>query len=112
MRSMLVIGLGRFGRHLAIKLVELGNEVMVVDTDEDAIIELPPLNQRFEAGDSDSWNRTFLFAKSLGFKFPPVIQGPLIRWILIAQATVILAGWFKHPLSLHPATGMGTTCLS
>ena len=32
MRSMLVIGLGRFGRHLAIKLAELGNEVLVIDS--------------------------------------------------------------------------------
>ncbi len=34
MRSMLVIGLGDFGEHLALRLAELGNEVMVVDTDE------------------------------------------------------------------------------
>ena len=31
MRSMLVIGLGRFGEYLALRLAELGNEVMVVD---------------------------------------------------------------------------------
>lgn len=37
MRSMLVIGLGRFGSHLALRLTELGNEVMVVDADEDAV---------------------------------------------------------------------------
>ncbi|MEF9895058.1 MAG: TrkA family potassium uptake protein [Clostridia bacterium] len=34
MKSMLVIGLGRFGKHLAQKCMELGNEVMVVDKDE------------------------------------------------------------------------------
>ena len=37
MRSMLVIGLGRFGGHLARKLSDLGNEVMVVDMDEEAV---------------------------------------------------------------------------
>ena len=37
MRSMLVIGLGRFGRHLATRLAELGNEVMVVDANEAAV---------------------------------------------------------------------------
>jgi len=31
MKSVLVIGLGRFGYHLATKLQELGNDVMVVD---------------------------------------------------------------------------------
>ncbi|QSX09584.1 TrkA family potassium uptake protein [Alkalibacter rhizosphaerae] len=51
MRSMLVIGLGRFGRHLAIKLVELGNEVMVVDTDEDAINKMAPFVTRAQIGD-------------------------------------------------------------
>ena len=29
MKSFLVLGLGRFGRHLAGKLMDLGNEVMV-----------------------------------------------------------------------------------
>ncbi|MBF7097324.1 potassium channel family protein [Alkalibacter mobilis] len=51
MRSMLVIGLGRFGRHLAIKLAELGNEVMVVDTDEDAINKIAPYVTRAQIGD-------------------------------------------------------------
>ena len=42
MRSMLVIGLGRFGGHLARKLADLGNEVMVVDMDEDAVERIVP----------------------------------------------------------------------
>ncbi|MBQ8526345.1 MAG: TrkA family potassium uptake protein [Clostridia bacterium] len=37
MKSFLVIGLGRFGRHLAKKLMEFGNDVMVVDKSEDVI---------------------------------------------------------------------------
>ncbi|MEG0268913.1 MAG: TrkA family potassium uptake protein [Clostridia bacterium] len=42
MRSMLVIGLGRFGRHLAINLAELGNEVMVVDKEEAMVNTVAP----------------------------------------------------------------------
>ncbi|MEG0512110.1 MAG: TrkA family potassium uptake protein [Clostridia bacterium] len=42
MRSMLVIGLGRFGRHLAINLAELGNEVMVVDKEEAMVNAVAP----------------------------------------------------------------------
>lgn len=38
MKSILVLGLGRFGRHLAHKLQQLGNEVMVIDKDE-ALVE-------------------------------------------------------------------------
>ena len=40
MKSMLVIGLGRFGRHLSLKLTSLGNEVMIVDRDEAAVTAL------------------------------------------------------------------------
>lgn len=38
MKSILVIGMGRFGRHLAKKMLELGNDVMIVDKDA-AVIE-------------------------------------------------------------------------
>ncbi len=37
MKSVLIIGMGRTGRHLANKLQELGNEVMIVDKDPDLI---------------------------------------------------------------------------
>ena len=43
MYSMLVIGLGRFGTNLAVKLSELGNEVMTVDIDEQKINKIAPL---------------------------------------------------------------------
>ncbi len=42
MKSMLVIGVGRFGRHLSVKLAELGNEVMVVDKDEEKVAHIAP----------------------------------------------------------------------
>lgn len=51
MRSMLIIGLGRFGRHLAQKLMELGNEVMVVDKDEAPVDEIAPMVTRAQIGD-------------------------------------------------------------
>lgn len=34
MKTILLIGLGRFGRHIAMKLNELNHQVMVVDKDE------------------------------------------------------------------------------
>lgn len=40
MKSILVIGSGRFGKHLAKKMLELGNDVLVVDKDEDKIERL------------------------------------------------------------------------
>lgn len=40
MKSFLVIGLGRFGSYLSIKLASLKNEVMVVDKNEEAVKEV------------------------------------------------------------------------
>lgn len=37
MKSVLIIGMGRMGRHLAKKMLQLGNDVMVVDVREDII---------------------------------------------------------------------------
>ena len=37
MKSVLVVGLGRFGRHVAMKLDELKHEVMAVDIQEDRV---------------------------------------------------------------------------
>ncbi len=51
MRSMLVIGAGRFGQNLAIKLAELHNEVMLVDVDEEAVQKLEPFVTRVQIGD-------------------------------------------------------------
>ncbi len=51
MRSMLIIGAGRFGKNLAIKLTELHNEVMLVDINEDAVQKLENLVTRVQIGD-------------------------------------------------------------
>ena len=37
MKNILIIGLGRFGKHLAEKFIELGDEVMVIDRHEEAV---------------------------------------------------------------------------
>ncbi|MBP1758618.1 MAG: ktrA [Firmicutes bacterium] len=51
MKSLLIIGLGRFGTHLAMNLMELGNEVMAVDKDEAVVQKLVPSVTRAEIGD-------------------------------------------------------------
>ncbi len=40
MKNILIIGLGRFGKHLAEKFTELGDEVMIIDRDEEAVQEI------------------------------------------------------------------------
>ena len=51
MKSFLVIGLGKFGAHLARRLTELGNEVMVVDTQEDYVQELADVVDNAQVAD-------------------------------------------------------------
>ena len=40
MKNFLVIGMGKFGKHLALKLNSLGNNVIIVDKDQSIITEL------------------------------------------------------------------------
>ena len=51
MKSILVIGMGRFGRHLSEKFIALKNQVMVVDNNQKLIEELPPRYTDSSIGD-------------------------------------------------------------
>ena len=62
MKSVLIIGLGRFGSHIARKLNSMGHEVMAVDSNEDRINSV--LSYTTSAQIGDSTNRAFL--ESLG----------------------------------------------
>ena len=53
-KTILLIGLGRFGRHIAMKLGDLGHEVMAVDSDEERVNELLPYVTAAQIGDSTS----------------------------------------------------------
>ncbi len=52
MKSILLIGLGRFGRHIAMKLHELRHEVMAVDTCEKRVDAVLPYVTNAQIGDS------------------------------------------------------------
>ena len=39
MKNILLIGLGRFGKHIAIQSSQLGHEIMAVDLDEERVNE-------------------------------------------------------------------------
>ena len=51
MKTVLIIGLGRFGRHLATRMAKLGNEVMVVDQDAEVVEKLLPIVTDGKIGD-------------------------------------------------------------
>ena len=63
-KSVLLIGLGRFGKYIAMKLHELGHEIMAVDDNEERINDAMPYVTNGQIGDST--NETLL--KSLGVK--------------------------------------------
>ena len=62
MKSVLLIGLGRFGKNIAIQLNQLGHEVMGVDINEDRVNESMDYVTNAQIGDST--NEYFL--RSLG----------------------------------------------
>ncbi|MGN0974392.1 MAG: potassium channel family protein [Gemmiger sp.] len=64
MKSILLIGLGRFGRHIAAKLNDLNQQVMAVDSNEERVDAALPLVTNAQIGDST--NEEFL--SSLGIR--------------------------------------------
>ena len=58
MKSILLIGLGRFGRNVAEKLNELHHQVMAIDKDEERVNEVLPIVTDAQIGDATS--ETFL----------------------------------------------------
>ncbi len=64
MKSILVIGLGRFGKHIAMKFAELGNEVLAVDISEDKANET--LNHISNVQIGDCTKREVLNALGVG----------------------------------------------
>lgn len=57
-KSILLIGLGRFGRHIAENLVAMGHHVMAIDHNEDRVNSISPLVTNALIGDAS--NEEFL----------------------------------------------------
>lgn len=64
MKSILLIGLGRFGKHIAMHLNHLGHQVMAVDTSEERVEAVLPLVTNAQIGDSTNAD----FLESLGVR--------------------------------------------
>lgn len=62
MKSILIIGLGRFGKHMAQKFSEQGNDILAVDTDEDRVNAVLPFVTDAQIGDATNE----MFVESLG----------------------------------------------
>ena len=62
MKSILLIGLGRFGRHIAMKLDELNHQVMAIDRNEERVDAILPYVTNAQIGDATKEG----FMESLG----------------------------------------------
>ncbi|MBO7400392.1 MAG: TrkA family potassium uptake protein [Clostridia bacterium] len=62
MKSILLIGLGRFGLHIAIQLNQLGHQVMAVDKNEARVNDAIDIVTNAQIGDSTN----MMFLRSLG----------------------------------------------
>ena len=64
MKSILLIGLGRLGEHIAIHLNQLGHEVMAIDQVEERVADILPFVTNAQIGDSTN----IAFLESLGVR--------------------------------------------
>ena len=64
MKNILLIGLGRFGKHVAQQMNQLGHEVMAVDANEERVNKVLPFVTNAQIGDSTDAE----FLKSLGIR--------------------------------------------
>ena len=64
MKSILLIGLGRFGKHIALQLNQLGHQVMAVDHVEERVEAVLPFVTNAQIGDSTNAD----FLESLGIR--------------------------------------------
>ena len=62
MKNILLIGLGRFGKHIAMQLNEMGHEIMAVDINEERVNRILPFVTNAQIGDSTDAE----FLESLG----------------------------------------------
>lgn len=64
MKNILLIGLGHFGKHIAMELNQLGHEVMAIDNDEEKVNDVLQYVTNAQIGDSTDPD----FLKSLGIR--------------------------------------------
>lgn len=62
MKNILLIGLGRFGKHIVMQLNEMGHEIMAVDINEERVNRILPFVTNAQIGDSTDAS----FLESLG----------------------------------------------
>lgn len=87
MKSILIIGLGRFGRHMAQKFIENGHEVLAIDSNEDRADDAVGIIQQILIGDATDER----FMESLGVRnFDLAVIGIGENFQTVLEVTVLL----------------------
>ena len=84
MKSILIIGLGRFGRHIAMKLDELHHHVMAVDKEDTRVDAVLPFVTNAQIGDAT--NEDFL--GSLG------VRNSVQKWWCLVPLVMFMQNFF------------------
>ena len=92
MKSVLLVGLGRFGRHIAEKLDELHHQVMAIDINEKRVGKVLPYVTNAQIGDSTDEE----FMESLGINFQSSLETTSLLKELGAKLVVSRAGRDVH----------------
>ena len=64
MKNVLLVGLGRFGKNIAVQLSQMGHEIMAVDWNEERVDKVLPFVTNAQIGDST--NAEFLQSLGIG----------------------------------------------
>ena len=60
MKNILLIGLGRFGKHIAMEMNNLGHEIMAVDNNEERVNAALPFVTNAQIGDSTNLSASII----------------------------------------------------
>ena len=106
MKSILIIGLGRFGTYMARKFTELGNHVMALDIDEEKIDEILPFVTSAQMCSAES--RESCPTASTGRSFPVFSCAQTKNAFAIARiaSSVSVAGSPATPAIAVPRTSV------
>ena len=110
MKNVLLIGLGRFGRHMAMDLNRLGHQVMAVDLNEERINDILPYVTNAQIGDSTNEqfirslgvNNYDLCIVAIGNNFQSSLETTSLlkelgaQKVISASKRIIISTWLSH----------------
>ena len=94
MKSVLIIGAGQFGIHIAKRMAQLRCEIMVVDSEEERINAILPLVTNAQIGDSTNAN----FMRSLGIPDYDVYLNHNLIFTVVFSVIKLLVSFFQNSI--------------